>query len=281
MIKPVLQDQKFLDDVTQAAELDRLLHLWWLGQSGYLIHWQGAHLLVDPYLSNSLTRKYAGTEKPHVRMTERVIAPERLDFIDVATSSHNHSDHLDSETLIPLMSNNPYISVIVSQANREFAAKRLGVSPGRLTGITLDQTVEIDPFTFHAVPAAHEKLETDEDGEYHYIGYVIQAGPWVLYHSGDTLRFPGMAGDLRKWHIDIGLLPINGRDPKRRVAGNLNAAEAAQLARDAKIRCAIPCHYEMFEFNTASPQDFAQAAESLSQPFRILKCGQRASFGDL
>ena len=34
-------------------------------------------------------------------MTERVIAPERLDFIDVVTSSHNHTDHLDRDTLAP------------------------------------------------------------------------------------------------------------------------------------------------------------------------------------
>ena len=55
-----------------------------------------------PYLSDSLTAKYAGTDKPHVRMTERAIDPARLDFIDVVTSSHNHTDHLDHETLWPL-----------------------------------------------------------------------------------------------------------------------------------------------------------------------------------
>ena len=52
---------------------------------------QGAkhRILIDPYLSDSLTHKYAGTDRPHVRMTERVVAPERLTFIDVVTSSHN------------------------------------------------------------------------------------------------------------------------------------------------------------------------------------------------
>ncbi|MGZ9225209.1 MAG: hypothetical protein ACXW4M_06595 [Anaerolineales bacterium] len=49
--------------------------------------------MIDPYLSDSLTKKYAGTNKPHVRMTERVIAPEWLDFVEVVTSSHIHTDH--------------------------------------------------------------------------------------------------------------------------------------------------------------------------------------------
>ena len=87
MIKPVLQDDEFLADVTQARNDTEELHLWWLGQSGFLVQWQNHHLLLDPYLSDSLTHKYAGTDKPHVRMTELVIAPERLDFIDVVTSS--------------------------------------------------------------------------------------------------------------------------------------------------------------------------------------------------
>ena len=31
------------------------------------------HLLFDPYLSESLTKKYAQTDKPHVRMTRRAV----------------------------------------------------------------------------------------------------------------------------------------------------------------------------------------------------------------
>ena len=103
------------------------LHLWWLGQSGFLLQWQNHHLLLDPYLSDSLTHKYAATDRPHLRMTERVIAPERLDFIDVVTSSHNHTDHLDPQTLVPLLRINPKIELVVPEANREFVVDRLGV----------------------------------------------------------------------------------------------------------------------------------------------------------
>src|ERR1041384_3368140 len=94
VIRPVLQDEEFLLDVQRARLETDQFNLWWLGQSGFLLQWNGHHLLFDPYLSDSLTRKYAGTEKPHVRMTELVIAPRTLTFIDVVTSSHNHTDHL-------------------------------------------------------------------------------------------------------------------------------------------------------------------------------------------
>src|SRR5512132_2377729 len=78
MIQPALKDDDFLADVLAARDYPNDVHLWWLGQSGFLVQWQDHHLLLDPYLSDSLTHKYAATDKPHVRMTEIVVAPERL-----------------------------------------------------------------------------------------------------------------------------------------------------------------------------------------------------------
>ncbi len=274
MIRPILMDDAFLADVARAREQVDHLHLWWLGQSGFLVQWQGAHLLLDPYLSDSLTHKYAGTDKPHVRMTGRVIDPGRLDFIDVVTSSHNHTDHLDGETICSLLKANPALVVVVSEANREFAADRLQVPPERLTGISLEKPVRVDSFTLHAVPSAHEVVETDAAGQHKYIGLVVEAGLWTLYHGGDTLRYSGMAERLRRWRIDLALLPINGRDPLRGVAGNLTGREAAELAYDIRAGLAVPCHYEMFEFNPATPDKFVQAAVQCGQPYRVLKCGE-------
>ena len=125
MITPFQSNDALLKDIQSARKQADHAHLWWLGQSGFLLQWQGRHLLFDPYLSDSLTRKYAATDKPHVRMTERTVDPSRLSFIDVVTSSHNHTDHLDAETLIPLWKANPNLKVIVSRANVHFAAERL------------------------------------------------------------------------------------------------------------------------------------------------------------
>lgn len=276
MIKPVLQDDAFLEDVSRARSEPDQLHLWWLGQSGYLIQWQNRHLLIDPYLSDSLTKKYAATNKPHVRMTERVIAPERLDFVDVVTSSHNHTDHLDGETLIPLWKVNPNLTVLVSPANLNFAAQRLQVSVERLISIRVDNAAaDIHPFTFHSIPSAHETLDQDENGDYRCIGLIILIGKWTIYHSGDCIPYEGLVERLRQWKVDLALLPINGRDPSRAVAGNFTAEEAAQLGKDIHTRLVIPCHYEMFEFNTVSPEGFVKAAEQIRQKYHLLKCGER------
>jgi L-ascorbate metabolism protein UlaG (beta-lactamase superfamily) len=276
VIQPVLQDEAFLADVARARRDRDRLHLWWLGQSGFLVQWQGRHLLIDPYLSDSLTRKYSGTEKPHVRMTGRVIAPERLDFIDAVTSSHNHTDHLDAETLLPLMRVNPALQVVVGAANLGFAAGRLGVPAERLTPLrTGGPGLECTPFRLHAIPSAHEALEQDAEGQPRFLGLILQAGRWTIYHSGDCIPYPGLADQLREWKIDLALLPVNGRDPTRGVPGNFTGEEAATLGSEVEAGIVIPCHYEMFEFNTVSPQGFIHAAEGLRQGYRVLQCGER------
>ena len=276
MIKPILQNDTFLSDIHNANP--NQLHLWWLGQSGFLVQYQGRHLLIDPYLSDSLTEKYAHTDKPHVRMTERVIAPERLDFVDVVTSSHNHTDHLDGETLIPLLQVNPDLTVLVSRANVDFAANRLHVPPERLTSIRVHlEPITIAPFSLQAVPSAHETLEQDGNGDHKYIGLIIQAGGRIIYHSGDAVLYAGLVDILKRWKIDIAILPINGRDPARGVAGNFTGQEAAELGKATNAGLVIPCHYEMFTFNTASPEEFANHADGINQPYRILKCGERLS----
>jgi L-ascorbate metabolism protein UlaG (beta-lactamase superfamily) len=263
------------------AEMDTLLHdttnayLWWLGQSGFLLQWCGKRVLIDPYLSDSLTKKYAATDKPHTRMSELVVRPELLKNISIVSSSHNHTDHLDAETLVPLLQNNPGIQFIIPEANRSFVAERVQCSNEFPVGLSDKQSVTIHGFTFHGIPAKHNEIERDENGHCRYMGYVIESGPFKIYHSGDTLWFDGMVDLLKPFAVDMALLPINGNKPERKVAGNLDCSEAAALAKAINAKCVVPCHYDMFSFNTADVNDFITAAEKTSQPFKVLKGGEK------
>jgi len=273
-LKPALiKDEALLAEIETFSHDEDNFHLWWLGQSGYLLLWKGQKILIDPYLSDSLTKKYAGTNKEHIRISERVVNPALLKDILIVTSSHNHTDHLDGETLIAVLQNNPGIQFIIPEANRQFVADRIKMAADFFTGLTDGQQVTIGAFTFHGLAAKHNEIERDENGHPKFMGYVIQFGGWSVYHSGDTLWFDDMVALLKPFNIDVALLPINGNDPARGIAGNLDGKEAVDLAKAIGARVVMPCHYDMFTFNTADPAWFAQEAGNAQQPYIVLEQG--------
>ena len=146
-------------------------------------------------------------------MTDLVIDPAKLSFVDIVTSTHNHTDNLDAETLLPILAASPGLKLVIAEANRGFVADRLKIDACAAIGLDDGTSVEISGIRFSGIASAHEALERDERGRAKYLGYVLQFGGWTIYHSGDTVRYEGMSEKLRPVKIDVALLPINGRGP--------------------------------------------------------------------
>lgn len=280
MIEPFLRDDALLADIGTASSEGDAFHLWWLGQSGFLLKWNSRTVLFDPYLSDSLTKKYAGTDKEHIRMTERCIAPEQLGFVDFVASSHAHTDHLDKETLIPLALGHPCRQpLVLPAANVALATERLAGADFEMHGLDSGTRVRLGEFEFIGIPAAHDTIEHDAEGRCLFLGFIVRFGRWTIYHSGDTRWYDGLPHLLAEYRLDVALLPINGHESSRRVAGNLNGSEAAALAKFCHAGLVIPHHFEMFTFNTASPDSFLEACAKLNQTCRVLRCGERWTSG--
>ena len=275
MIEPSQKGDLLIEDMVGVEGGEDCFHVWWLGQSGFLLKWNGDFLLFDPYLSDSLSRKYEGTDKPHVRMSELVVDPARLVFVKSITSSHNHTDHLDRETLCAISEASGGVSLVLPEANIGFAKERLIGGAIDYVGINELSLTRIGPWRIEGVAAAHNEVERDEEGRCVFLGFQVTFGGFRVYHSGDTLWHDELVGQLRGGPPDLALLPINGNKPERRVAGNLNGQEAAELAHTIGARVVVPCHYDMFTFNTEEPDEFISFCERLGQSYRVMKGGER------
>jgi L-ascorbate metabolism protein UlaG (beta-lactamase superfamily) len=279
MVQALQKDEALIEDIAASDRYDDQFRLWWLGQSGFLLQYKQRHVLFDPYLSDSLSEKYANTDKPHTRMSERVIDPAELGFVDIVTSSHNHTDHLDRDTLLPILTAKDLTHFLLPEANRLFAAERLSLNPAFAIGMNDGETARIDPFEFIAIPAAHNTVERDEEGRCRFLGFIVKFGTWCVYHSGDTKLYPGLEETLREHCVDVALLPINGDKPERRVAGNLSADEAAGLGQAIGAGVVIPHHFHLFTFNTEDPANFVAACEQQGTPHRVLRLGEKFDSG--
>jgi L-ascorbate metabolism protein UlaG (beta-lactamase superfamily) len=276
MIEPVRQGDALRAEIAATRPEPGSIDVWWLGQSGFLIKSSTGSLLVDPYLSEHLTQKYAGSARPHIRMTRAPLRGAELADIDLVAVSHKHSDHLDPGTVPDVLHASPGARLVLPAALEDHAAA-LGIAAGRSTGLVAGGAVAHAGFTLRAVPSAHEALDRDAQGRHLYLGYVIETEGLRLYHSGDSLVYDGLADWLGPATFDVLFLPVNGRDPARGVAGNMSAAEAVALAAQVRPRYLVPHHYDMFTFNTIPIAQFDAEARALPAGVaaRVLRCGER------
>ena len=252
-------------ELSRAGAAGREASLYWLGQAGFALRADGWLLLIDPYLSDYLAGKYRGKEFSHERLMPAPIEPQALPRVDLVLCTHRHSDHMDPEALPIIARRNPGCTVAVPLPELAHA-RSLGIDERRLRGFVAGERAvfaesseerfarSID-ITIEAIPSAHEELSVNERGESPYLGYLITCNGVSFYHSGDCVPYDGLAERLAERHIDVALLPINGRSAslrERGIAGNFTLAEAIDLCERARVPSLIGHHFGMFAFNTVS-----------------------------
>ncbi len=229
--------------------------IWWLGQAGFILRWRKLTFLLDPYLSDHLSIKYSGKKYPHIRMMPPPILPEKLIGIDFFISTHAHSDHLDPG-LIPYISNNNPNCKFIIPAHIEEIAKDRGITKENMIFMDDGWQYELNSEArIYGILAAHEDIRIDEKGYSHFLGYILELGNLLIYHSGDCIPYPGLEQRLLMYRPTVALLPVNGRSPDLSVdgiAGNFTLDEALNLTESINFDFMIPHHYGMFSFNTIS-----------------------------
>jgi L-ascorbate metabolism protein UlaG (beta-lactamase superfamily) len=250
-----------------APQFDEL-GLAWLGQAGFVLRQGDLRIFLDPYLSDYLEKKYRRTETRHDRLMAAPIELHEVEQLDFVICTHQHSDHMDPEALPVLASQNPTCRFIIPRASREHLLN-LGVLDEQIVGLNAGEKLALSSAcSLEAIPSAHESLERNERGEYRFLGYVMRLGPVTLYHSGDTICYPGLSERVRPHHVDLALLPVNGRG--KGVPGNFTFAEAVQLCQQAGIPYLIPHHFGMFAFNTVDRKIIEAAAAQVTFPLCVV-----------
>ena len=234
------------------------MHAWWLGQAGFLVQVQGSNLLLDPYLSDTLSEVSAGSEAPYERIEQIAVDPALLDFVDVVVASNSQLDHLDPGTLPHVLAGGARF--VCPAGSEEAAAERAGRAPDVV--LATGDTADVSGWTITAVPAYHP--DTPEA-----LGYVLRNGVYAIYHAGDSQRVLGMAEAVSDEGVDLAFVPING------LHGNMDGADAARLAYETGTQIAVACHHQMFRNDTASPSRFVAECVRLRVEYRLPLIGQR------
>lgn len=245
----------------------------WLGQAGFAFRYNNTTHVVDPYLSNYLSKKYQDWVYPHVRLMDIPIQPEHIKDLDFLLLTHSHSDHMDPETLPAITKTNPHVKIIIPAPAMEEAVKH-GAPTNNIILAFSEKTIKINSeIEIIPIPAAHEELKTDENGHHFYLGYIFRFGNRILYHSGDCVPYDGLLDLLIKYEVNLAFLPINGRDQSRRannIAGNFYISEVLELCKDAKISQLVVHHFGMFAYNTVTNEQLGYIKSQSNTTLEII-----------
>lgn len=260
------------------------MQIQYLGQAGFKIDGTGSTYLIDPYLSDYVISGGYGSSELFSRNFPPPIQPEDLLNIDAIFITHDHADHCDVDSLKIINKNNPNCKIIGPKPVRDKITSFTSTNDSIWSGPGLKGQVE-NGIEFIPVPAAHPFYRlSDASEEPDCVGYLIKMEGAVVYHSGDTVLYDGMARLIKEsgWKIDIACLPVNGRDEKREkmgIVGNLNVEESLQLATSIGAKWMIPIHNDLFSINQENPA-YVDSILNSATDLKIVKMtpGQRVEF---
>lgn len=211
----------------------------WLTQNGFLFENSRIKIMVDPYLTDSLSQV-----KPE--KSRRIPADESYFKADpdVVLITHDHIDHLDLKTIEKILENST--KEIVFLVSELAYNKLLPVCKDHNLVLLAPHSVwSENGNTFYSVHAEHSDRSA--------VGFIIDDGKQTFYVSGDTLYNYEVIDDvldLAPDGVDYAFLPINGR------GNNMNARDAADFAYEIGAKCAVPTHYGLTDNKTPDEFDF-------------------------
>ena len=216
----------------------------WLGQAGLLFETGGYRIMTDPYFSDHVEK--LGGERRRVPAEP---AFQRL-VPDAVICTHSHGDHLDPETLRPLLKNNSGLQILAPTEAwnilRAYGPGHNYILFNPLTEVTLTEDVLVK-----AVRAEHSDPSA--------IGVILEAEGKTYYVTGDTLYNEGVLRELPEG-IDVVFLPINGS------GNNMNMADAARFAARCGAGKVVPLHFGMLD--DLDPERFQCEGRVIPRIFR-------------
>lgn len=251
--------------------------LFYLGQEGMLIKYHNHYLFIDPYLSDYVDRHCCTDTVQWLRRYPAPIDPKELDFVDYVLCTHSHYDHCDPDTLTAIANACPDTTFIVPKPVTG-VVHSYDIPEERIIGAVADKSISLNEFTVTPIPAAHEELHTDSNGNYLELGYKILLGKYSICHVGDCCIYDGLAEKLM--NTDVLMVPVNGRGYyklREEIIGNMTAEEAVLLAKETHAGMLVPMHYDLYDVNCINPAAFVDSLYSInpSQPFHMFTPGER------
>jgi len=168
----------------------------YLGHSAFLLTYDKAAILIDPFLSGNPCAA-ASPSQVHA---------------DLILVTHAHSDHLGDAIDISKRTGAPILSTF--ELAGYCMARKAKTIDGHIGGV-----IETPYCTVKIFPALHGSSDEDCATIGVACSFVISVDNKTIYHAGDTALFGDMKLIAEEFDLDVALLPIGGHYDGHRRCG--------------------------------------------------------------
>lgn len=264
---------------TPAANSEKLT-ITFVNHATFLIQVDGLNILTDPIWSKRASPfSFAGPARVHPPGIEF----DKLPRIDIILISHNHYDHMDSDTIKKLedkFSPKFVVPLANTEKMKSFGAKNI---------VELDwwDSLQINPeFKITLAPAKHWSSRTLADqSEALWGSFYIDSKKEKIYFAGDSGYGPHFV-EIRKrlGAPTLSLIPIGAYEPRWFMKGmHVNPEEAVLAHLDLESKLSVGMHFGTFQLTDeaidAPEKDLSMALDKLKvDNFKTIRPGSTLEF---
>lgn len=213
----------------------------WFGHSSYFIQLDGKKMLVDPVLSGSATPLPFGTKA--FKGTD-IYSHEDLPEIDYLFISHDHWDHLDYETVVPLKDK---VKTVICGLGVGAHLERWGYDSARIIERDWFEKIELeDGFIVHTTPARHFTGRGFFRNRALWLSFVLQTPSMKIFMGGDSGYDVHFAEIGEKFGpFDLAILE-NGQYDRKWQYVHLLPDQILTVVQELKAKRVLPVHSGKF-----------------------------------
>jgi len=238
-----------------------------VGHATFLIQLQNKNILTDPVWSERVSPfSFIGPK----RFVRPGINFKDLPQIDIVLISHNHYDHLDTNTIKKLWQHSKPIFVTPLGNERVI---RSAVPDATIYDLNWYQKTDIDNLKIHLIPSQHWSsrwiIDTNKNL---WGGFIIDAPEGQICFIGDSGYSQDMFEQIASKfdNIIFAILPIGAYEPRWFMKDvHMNPHDALMAFCDLKAKFFIPSHFGVFQLTDESYNTQLQDYENSIKELKI------------